>query len=297
MNISFGSVFNPSPVKYSLALVSFVAGLLILGNAAYQLLLANPHVWGALAGGMVAAGATSLGTLPLLLSRSLPQRVQDTLNGFGAGVMLAASSFSLIIPGLAAAADLGAGQWQASGIIGGGVLLGALTLLICDRLMPHEHFVKGKEGQQARLLKRTWLFVFAICLHNLPEGLAIGVAFAGTPSYQAIALTTGISIQDIPEGLVVAVALRAAGYRRRFAIGLGVFSGLIEPVGALCGAAILTLSTQLLPWGLAFAAGAMLFVISHEIIPESHRQGHEAFATAGLIIGFVLMMLLDTALG
>jgi ZIP family zinc transporter len=114
---------------------------------------------------------------------------------------------------------------------------------------------------------------------------------------RANALATGIAIQDVPEGLVVAVALLSAGYRRSFAVALGMASGLVEPIGAVFGAAIVGYSAALLPWGLGFAAGAMLFVISHEIIPESHRKGHEAFATAGLMVGFVLMMLLDTALG
>ena len=136
-----------------------------------------------------------------------------------------------------------------------------------------------------------------MALHNLPEGLAIGVAYAGIDIEKANSLTTGISIQDVPEGLVVALALRGVGYGRLLAAGLGIASGMIEPVGAVLGAAVVTVSSVLLPWGLAFAAGAMLFVVSHEIIPESHRRGHERFATAGLSAGFVVMMFLDTSLG
>ena len=166
-----------------------------------------------------------------------------------------------------------------------------------DRLLPHEHFIKGREGIEAHRLRRTWLFVFAITLHNLPEGLAIGVGYAGNDPVRGTALATGIAIQDIPEGLVVAVALIAAGYKRSFAVALGMLSGLVEPVGAVLGAAVVGWSAAMLPWGLGFAAGAMLFVISHEIIPESHRKGHEVYATCGLMLGFVLMMLLDTALG
>ena len=139
--------------------------------------------------------------------------------------------------------------------------------------------------------------MFAITLHNLPEGLAIGVGYAGNDPLRGTALATGIAIQDIPEGLVVAVALMAAGYKRAFAVALGMLSGLVEPLGAVLGAAVVGWSAALLPWGLGFAAGAMLFVISHEIIPESHRKGHEVHATGGLMLGFVLMMLLDTALG
>jgi ZIP family zinc transporter len=171
-----------------------------------------------------------------------------------------------------------------------------LLLLLVDRVVPHEHFVKGLEGPQARAMKRVWLFVLAIAVHNLPEGLAIGVAYAGTDPLGALALATGISIQDVPEGMVVALALRGVGYGRVRSAGLGVLSGLVEPVAAVFGAAVIGLSASLLPWGLAAAAGAMLYVISHEIIPESHRAGHERWATCGLMLGFILMMVLDTAL-
>ncbi len=276
-----------------------VLGLFVLMQMLWQHLRSDypPPVFDALLAGLMAAGATALGALPVSFSQQLSDRVQDSLLGFGAGVMLAASSFSLIVPGIAAAETRGAGNWEAGFIIGGGILLGAALLLVMERYLPHEHFIKGVEGHAARALRRTWLFVFAIALHNLPEGLAIGVAYAGTDPLRAGALATGIAIQDVPEGLVVAVALVAAGYRRSFSVLLGMASGLIEPVGAVVGAIVIGLSASLLPWGLAFAAGAMLFVISHEIIPESHRKGHEAFATGGLILGFVLMMLLDTALG
>jgi len=260
---------------------------------------ADPQVVDALLGGLVAALATALGTLPVLVAQRISERARDASLGFGAGVMLAAVSFSLLVPALAASRLGGSGPWQGASTVALAVLAGATLLLLMDRWLPHEHFIKGVEGSQlhARHLKRTWLFVFAIALHNLPEGLAIGVAFGGTGANEARALTTGIAIQDVPEGLVVALALVTAGYGRAFAATLGALTGLIEPVGAVLGAAIVTLSASLLPWGLGFAAGAMLFVISHELIPESHRQGHERFATTGLIVGFTLMMLLDTALG
>lgn len=281
-----------------LGLGAALGGVGILLWAAYQSVTGgDPRVSGALLGGMMAALATALGTVPVLLSQQFSQRTYDTLLGFGAGVMLAASSFSLVIPALAAARSQGAGPWGAGGIVGMGILLGAAFLLAIDRAVPHEHFVKGVEGRQAKALKRVWLFVLAICLHNLPEGLAIGVAFAGPDRVGAMALATGISIQDVPEGMVVALALRSVGYGRGLSAGLGVLSGLVEPVAAVFGALVISLSVSLLPWGLAIAAGAMLFVISHEIIPESHRKGHEAWATAGLMLGFVIMMLLDTALG
>jgi ZIP family zinc transporter len=235
--------------------------------------LDDPRMRGALVGGGMAALATALGTLPVLLSHQFSQRTYDTLLGFGAGVMLAASSFSLIIPALASARLQGASAWGAGGIVGAGIMAGALFLMLVDRLV-----------------------VLAIGLHNLPEGLAIGVAFAGTDPVAALALATGISIQDVPEGMVVALALRGVGYGRWHSAGIGMLSGLVEPVAAVLGVAVISLSASLLPWGLAAAAGAMLYVISHEIIPESHREGHETFATGGLMVGFVIMMLLDTAL-
>lgn len=255
-----------------------------------------PALSGAIIGGGAAALATAIGTLPVLVAWKPSQRIHDALLGFGAGVMLAACVFSLIVPALAVAADQGAGSWQASGLVGAGIMAGAVVLLLIDRLLPHEHFIKGVEGSRAVQIKRVWLFVIAIALHNVPEGLAIGVAFAGPDAVSAQALAIGISIQDIPEGLVVALAMRGVGYGRGVSVGVAIFSGLIEPLMAMFGVVVVTLSASLLPWGLAAAAGAMLFVISHEIIPESHRKGHEAWATGGLMVGFVLMMLLDTAL-
>ena len=285
------------PLRQALGIAIVLAGVLVLGAQFWQYAANHPVVLRALTGGSIAALATALGTLPIVFSQRLSERTQDTLFGFGAGVMLAASAFSLIIPGIAAARASGADAWGAGGIVASAILLGGLALLVLDRVLPHEHFIKGVEGRDARALRRTWLFVFAVALHNLPEGLAIGVGFAGGDALRGSALATGIAIQDVPEGLVVAAALLAAGYRRTFAVAIGMASGLVEPLGAVLGAAIVSHSALLLPWGLGFAAGAMLFVISHEIIPESHRKGHEAFATGGLMVGFVLMMLLDTALG
>lgn len=256
----------------------------------------TPQVRGAFWGGSAAAFATAAGTLPMLFWKQLPERIMDTLFGFGAGVMLAASAFSLVVPGVEAAQAQGASAWGAASIVGISIIIGAALLLSLERWVPHEHFIKGVEGQSTQALKRTWLFVFAIALHNVPEGLAIGVGYAGGDVVRGSALATGIAIQDIPEGFVVAMALAVVGYSRKTAIIIGMASGLVEPVGALLGAAIVSSSAALLPWGLGFAAGAMLFVVSHEIIPESHRKGHEVFATSGLIIGFVVMMMLDTAL-
>lgn len=274
-----------------------IAGIAILCMRGWQGIASDdPRRSGALYGGLAAALATALGTLPVALSRQFTQRAYDTMLGFGAGVMLAASSFSLVVPALHVAKAQGAGSWSAAGSVGTAIALGALLLLLLDRMVPHEHFLTRLEGPQARALKRVWLFVFAIVLHNLPEGLAIGVAFAGTDPVGATALTTGIAIQDVPEGMVVALALRSVGYARGTSVAMGILSGLVEPLAAVFGAVVMTLSAALLPWGLGMAAGAMLFVISHEIIPESHRQGHGVHATSGLILGFIVMMILDTAL-
>ncbi|MBF5005632.1 ZIP family metal transporter [Diaphorobacter caeni] len=282
-------------VGLAICMLGALAACMFLWNALQEQQAARS----ALIGGSIAALATALGTLPVLLAQRPSERVQDTLFGFGAGVMLAACAFSLVMPALEAARSTplaGSNAWGAGGIVGAAILLGGLALLALDRMLPHEHFIKGREGASARKLRRTWLFVIAIMLHNLPEGLAIGVGYAGNEGLRANALAIGIAIQDVPEGFVVASALLAVGYSRGFSVLLGVLSGLVEPLGAVIGAAMISNSILLLPWGLGFAAGAMLFVISHEIIPESHRKGHEAHATAGLMTGFVMMMVLDTAL-
>jgi ZIP family zinc transporter len=283
-----------APLRRSLGVLVNLAGLLLLISMSWNELEVMPNVPEALKGGLAAAGCTAFGALLILCLRNLSDKVQDSMLGFGAGVMLAACAFSLIIPGLESAKGLGLSSWQAASAVGLSLLLGSGLMLFIDSRLPHEHFIKGVEGPSSVIIKRTWLFVFAITLHNLPEGLAIGVAYAGGESV-GNSLTIGIAIQDIPEGLVVAIALIAAGYSRFRAILIGAASGLIEPVGAVLGAGVVSHSAMMLPWGLGFAAGAMLFVVSHEIIPESHRKGHEIYATTGLTIGFVLMMLLDNA--
>jgi ZIP family zinc transporter len=288
-------------LRRALGITILVLGVIALGWNFWQFVDSSPVIRDAFMGGSVAAMATALGALPVLFSQNLSTRTQDTLLGFGAGVMLAACAFSLIMPGLEAAQStplFGGGEAAASAVIGLAILLGGGVMMALDRLLPHEHFIKGREGQTSEKLRRTWLFVFAIALHNLPEGLAIGVGYAGNDGVaRANALAIGIALQDVPEGLVVAVALLSAGYKRWLSVFIGAASGLVEPLGAVLGAAVAAHSQLMLPWGLGFAAGAMLFVISHEIIPESHRKGHESFATTGLMIGFVLMMVLDTALG
>jgi ZIP family zinc transporter len=264
--------------------------LIVIATQAGEFLRAiDASLRDALIGGAMAAGATALGALPILVVRNISASIQSMLLGFGAGVMLAASVFSLLLPGFEAAQARGGDAIGAALTMALGLGIGAALLLGLDRALPHTH----NPGTR-RTAGAVWLFVFAIAVHNIPEGLAIGVAAGGAGSGDAVA--TGISLQNVPEGLIVATALTAAGYGRGFAFLVAMVSGLVEPVAALAGAIMLGLSAALLPWGLAAAAGAMLFVVSHEIIPESHRRGHETLATGGLVTGFILMMLLDTML-
>lgn len=286
--------FKPgNPAGLARALTGWVIALLGLGLLAMQGSAALPRIdaplHGALTGAAMAALATGLGALPVLVARRIGAGAQGMLLGFGAGVMLAAAVFSLLIPGIAAAEALGRGRTDAVLTVAVALCAGALTLLALDRALPHDHAPNAQ-----RSAKAVWLFVFAVAVHNIPEGLAIGVA-AGQASAQAVA--TGISLQNVPEGLIVAMALAAAGYGRTLAFAVAAASGMVEPAAALPGSMAVSQSAALLPWGLGAAAGAMLFVVSHEIIPESHRRGHETLATAGLVVGFVGMLLMDNVLG
>jgi ZIP family zinc transporter len=248
--------------------------------------------------GSLAAGAmTSVGAVPVLLGRQVSERSGDVLLGFAAGVMLSASYFSLILPGLERAERLHGPGWAPAMIAGAGVLLGATALLGLERILPHRHFVSGHEGPRAERLRRVWLFVLAITIHNLPEGMAVGVGFGGGDVAAGTSLAVGIGLQNAPEGLAVAVALRGEGQPRGRAFLIASLTGLVEPLAGALGAVTVAVSEAVLPWGLTFAAGAMLYVISHEIIPETHRGGHQDAATIGLMIGLVLMMVLDVSLG
>ncbi|NCU20077.1 ZIP family metal transporter [Candidatus Falkowbacteria bacterium] len=248
-------------------------------------------------GGLVAALATALGAVPALIGRDMTQRTADTMLGFAAGVMLSASYFSLILPGIDAAEGLYGSLPLAALIAGCGIALGAGFVAWLNATLPHEHFLTGREGADTKALARIWLFVTAIAIHNFPEGLSIGVAFGAGDISNGLSVMTGISLQDMPEGLAVAVALVGQGYSRRRAFLVTLATGMIEPVGAFLGAAAISLSSGLLPWGLTFAAGAMLYIISHEILPETHRNGHQNRATTGLLFGLILMMFLDVTLG
>jgi ZIP family zinc transporter len=241
--------------------------------------------------------ATGAGALPVLWLRGVPARAQDAMLGFAAGVMLAASVFSLILPALEAGKALHHSEAVAGILVALGVALGAAFLLVINRALPHEHLAIGREGPVTANVSRVWLFVVAITIHNIPEGLAIGVSFGGGDALGAIPLALGIGIQNMPEGLAVALAMLALGYSRVKAALAALASGMVEPIGGLAGAGIVAASQPLLPWGLAFAAGAMLFVIVHEIIPEMHRRGSATIATSSVVAGFIVMMLFDTIFG
>lgn len=243
----------------------------------------------ALLASAMAAAATSLGALPLLLVRPIAAGTQGLLLGFGAGVMLAASVFSLLVPGFEAAAALGLAPVTAALVVVSGALLGAAALVALDRVLPHTH-----EPGPARAAGAVWLFVFAIAVHNIPEGLAIGVAAGSAGTGNAVA--TGISLQNVPEGLIVAIALVTAGHGRVAAFAVATLSGLVEPLAALAGSLMVAQAQALLPWGLAAAAGAMLFVVCHEIIPESRRRGNASLGVTGLVAGFAGMAVMGHVL-
>ncbi|CBL44153.1 predicted Zinc/iron permease [gamma proteobacterium HdN1] len=251
----------------------------------------------AMLGGLAGFAATSAGAIPALVMRSIPQRVEDGLLGFAAGMMLSAAAFSLLLPGIEAGGELLSNKALGAGVVVFGLTLGVLLMLGLDQFTPHEHEQSGAQGPGHRAYERIWLFVFAIALHNLPEGMAIGVSFSQGDMSVGLPLTTAIALQDIPEGLAVALAIRAAGYTPLLAVLVAILSGVLEPVGALLGVGLSSGLALAYPVGLGLAGGAMLFVVSHEVIPQTHRNGHQTTATIGLMVGFALMMVLDTTLG
>jgi ZIP family zinc transporter len=273
--------------------------LLLLGASGYNAFQNGDesNIRYGLLGGTAGFAATALGALMAIALGNISTRTQDSMLGFAAGMMLAASSFSLILPGLAAARDLfGSGPAAALTVVVG-LGFGVLLMLGLDYFTPHEHESAGAFGPDHQRMSRVWLFVFAIILHNIPEGMAIGVSFANGDMNVGLPLTTAIAIQDIPEGLAVALALRTTGLSAWRAILVAAASGLMEPLGALVGLGISSGLAIAYPVSLGLAAGAMIFVVSHEVIPETHRNGHQTPATVGLMGGFAVMMFLDTALG
>ena len=280
-----------------LLVILVVLGLVIASgyNAIYGANQANLHY--ALLGGTAGFAATALGAVLAVALREVSQRAQDVMLGFAAGMMLAASSFSLILPGLAAAREItGSGPFAAATVVLG-LGLGVLLMLGLDKFTPHEHESVGRQGPHSERINRVWLFVLAITLHNLPEGMAIGVGFANGDMNVGVPLASAIAIQDIPEGLAIALALRVTGLSTLKAMLVAIGSGLMEPIGSLIGLGISSGFAIAYPISLGLAAGAMIFVVSHEVIPETHRNGHQTSATIGLMGGFAVMMFLDTALG
>jgi ZIP family zinc transporter len=258
-----------------------------------QALLATCFTWA-----MTAAGAAVVFT-----AKDFSRRVLDAMLGFAAGVMIAASYWSLLAPAI----EMSEGKEIPSWIPAvSGFLIGGLFLRLVDRLLPHLHlgFLTGEAEGLKTNWRRSTLLVMAITLHNIPEGLAVGVAFgalaAGLPATSlgaAIALAIGIGIQNFPEGLAVSMPLRREGLSRRKSFWYGQLSGVVEPIAGVIGAAAVIVAQPILPYALAFAAGAMIFVVIEELVPEAQRGGNTDLATMGGMVGFAVMMLLDVALG
>ena len=248
-------------------------------------------------------GMTALGAAAVFLRKDMSRVTLDVMLGFAGGVMIAASYWSLLAPALEMSEGKALPSWFPAAV---GFLLGGAALRLTDKFLPHLHLflpLEQAEGVHTSW-KRTNLLVLAITLHNIPEGLAVGIAFgaaaAGFPEATvagAVALAIGIGIQNFPEGTAVAVPLRREGLSMGKSFWYGQLSAVVEPVAAMAGAALVLLFTPILPYALAFAAGAMIFVVVEEVVPESQGAGNGDLATIGLMVGFVVMMILDVALG
>ena len=245
---------------------------------------------------------TSLGSaMVFLMKNKMHRKVEKILLGFASGVMIAASVWSLLIPSIDMTEEQGKVAWIPAAV---GFLLGIIFLLVLDSLIPHLHLDSEKpEGLKAKL-KKTTMMVFAVTLHNIPEGMAVGVAFAGALAGNAgitisaaIALAIGIAIQNFPEGAIISMPLKSEGMSKTKAFVYGTLSGAVEPVAAFITILLTSLVVQVLPYLLSFAAGAMIYVVVEELIPESQSGEHSNIGTIGVAIGFVLMMILDVALG
>jgi ZIP family zinc transporter len=257
-----------------------------------QALLATTFAW----------CVTALGASLVFCFHEIERRVLDAMLGFAAGVMIAASVWSLLIPSIDLAEADGLPGWMPALV---GFVCGGLFLFAIDRVLPHLHL--GFEVESAEGIKTNWskraLLIGAITVHKIPKGLAVGVAFGaavyggGTTVIAALILALGIGLQNLPEGTAVALPLRATGMSRNKSFFFGQLSAVVEPVAAVIGAAAVTFARPLLPYVMAFAAGAMIFVVVEEVIPESQRSENTDFATGGALFGFALMMVLDVALG
>jgi ZIP family zinc transporter len=244
---------------------------------------------------------TATGAAAVFLKRDFSQQLLDGALGFAAGVMLAASYFSLLAPAVEEAVGGPVPVWIPPAV---GFLLGGGFVLVLDKLVPHLHL--GKPRQMAEGLETTWerttLLWAAMTLHNIPEGLAVGVAFGaagGDPQAiaAASALALGIGIQNLPEGMAVSVPFRRLGLSQTKSFGLGQFSGVVEVLAGVTGALLVTVVEPVLPYALAFGGGAMVYVVVEEVIPEAHRHGYEDTVTLATLAGFTIMMVLDVALG
>lgn len=246
---------------------------------------------------------TALGASLVFFFKTIERRVMDGMLGSAAGVMIAASFWSLLAPAISMVEEAGGIPWIPALV---GFLSGGAFLWSVDKILPHLH--PGFPVKEAEGIKTSWqrsvLLVLAITLHNIPEGLAVGVAFgaaaAGYPSATigaAIALAIGIGIQNFPEGAAVSVPLRREGMSRRKSFMYGQFSGMVEPIAGVLGAVAVVYMQPILPYALSFAAGAMIYVVAEELIPESQAEKHSDVATIGVMIGFSIMMTLDVALG
>ena len=242
---------------------------------------------------VLASLATGLGALPAAFFKEVSNNVFNTLLGAAAGVMLAAIAFSLLVPGI----EAGNALWPGKGLwaVALGMLVGALFLHLADKKLPHLHFDDASNIQTASLQK-IWLFIVAITIHNFPEGMSVGVSFGTGDMHNGTVLAIAIALQNIPEGLAVALPLVALGYNKWKAVGIATLTGLVEPIGGILGITMVATFTSIMPFAMGFAAGAMLFVISEEIIPETHANGRSRYATFALMIGFIIMMALDNLL-
>lgn len=254
-------------------------------------------------GGLFTWSITALGAAMVFFFKEIKPKMLNLMLGFAAGIMIAASFWSLLMPAIEMSKELDIIAWipAATGFLSGGIFLFSI-----DKILPHLHL--GLSMNKAEGIKTSWqrstLLVLAITLHNIPEGLAIGVAFgalANSPEIgtlaAAITLAVGIGIQNYPEGIAVSVPLRREGFSRLKAFNYGQLSGLVEPVAAILGAYLVLVVTPILPYALSFAAGAMIFVVVEELIPESQQGDETDFSTIGAMIGFAMMMILDVAFG
>lgn len=245
---------------------------------------------------------TSLGAACVFgMKRQFNPTVQKAMLGFASGIMIAASVWSLLMPAMELAEDAGTIPWIPAAV---GFFCGVGFLLVLDRTIPHLHIDSDTPEGMPSVLKKTSLLALAVTIHNIPEGMAVGMTFAGMLSGEthitfagALALAIGIAIQNVPEGAIISMPLRAEGSSRRKAFGLGVLSGAVEPLGALVTIALSWLVLPLLPYLLSFAAGAMIYVVVEELIPETQEGAHSNAGVLGCSAGFVLMMILDVALG